>query len=98
MDPAFGYHGSKLRFTKLMDGKDTEMAPSIEEKDQFALEMDHMASCVTNNQQPHTPGEEGLQDMRLVEAIYKSAATGRSVKVAPPAGSTRGAALPSMKS
>jgi predicted dehydrogenase len=60
--------------------------------------MDHMASCVTNNQQPHTPGEEGLQDMRIVEAIYKSAATGRSVKLAPPAGSTRGPALPSMES
>jgi len=94
MDPAFGYHGAKLRFVKLMDGKDTEMAPSIEEEDQFALEMDHMASCVTNNQQPHTAGEEGLQDQRIIEAIYRSAATGRSVKVVPPAGSTRGPALP----
>ena len=98
MDPAFGYHGSKLRFTKLMDGKDTEMAPSIEDKDQFALEMDHMASCVTNNQQPHTPGEEGLQDQRIVEAIYRSAATGRSVKLTPPVGPTRGPALPPRES
>ncbi|WP_074653716.1 Gfo/Idh/MocA family protein [Terriglobus roseus] len=98
MDPAFGYHGSKLRFVKLMDGKDTEMTPSIEDKDQFALEMDHMASCVTNNQQPHTGGEEGLQDMRLVEAIYKSAATARSVKVTPPTGPTRGPGLPAMES
>jgi predicted dehydrogenase len=98
MDPGFGYHGSKLRFVKLVEGKDTEMAPSIEEKDQFALEMDHMATCVMNNQQPHTPGEEGLQDMRIIEAIYKSAATGKSVKLMPPPGATRGPALPPMES
>ena len=97
MDPGFGYHGSKLRFSRLEDGKDVEMTPSIEDKDQFALEMDHMATCVLQNTQPHTPGEEGLQDQRLIEAIYKSAATGRSVKVQPPAGPTRGPALPAMK-
>ncbi len=94
MDPAFGYHGSKLRFTRLMDGKDTEMQPSIEDKDQFALEMDHMALCVLHNQQPHTPGEEGLQDQRIIEAIYRSAHEGRSVQVEALQGSTRGADLP----
>ena len=94
MDPAFGYHGGKLRFSKLENGKEVERVPSIEDKDQFALEMDHMATCVLNNQQPHTPGEEGLQDQRIVEAIYKSAATGKSVKLAQPSGPTRGPALP----
>ena len=98
MDPGFGYHGSKLRFSKLDDGKEVEMTPSIPDKDQFALEMDHMAECVLENKQPHTGGEEGLQDQRLIEAIYKSASTGRSVKVPPPSGSTRGPALPPMKS
>ncbi len=98
MDPGFGYHGSKLRFSKLDDGKEVEMTPSIPDKDQFALEMDHMAECVLENKQPHTGGEEGLQDQRLIEAIYKSAATGRSVKVSQPNGPTRGPALPPMKS
>ncbi len=98
MDPAFSYHGNKLRFLKLEDGKEVEMTPSIEDKDQFALEMDHMALCTLTNQQPHTPGEEGLQDQRIIEAIYKSAATGRSVKLMPPSGSTRGPALPPMQS
>ncbi len=74
------------------------MAPSIEDKDQFALEMDHMAQCVLNNGAPHTPGEEGLQDQRIVEAIYKSAATGRSVRLPQPAGPTRGPAPPQMES
>jgi predicted dehydrogenase len=32
-------------------------------------------------QQPYTPGEEGLQDHRIMEAIYESARTGRPVKL-----------------
>lgn len=90
LNPAFGYTGLKLRTSRLMDGHDTLMEPKIEEKDQFALEMDHMASCVLENKEPHTPGEEGLRDHRLMEAIYESARTGKSVKVAPPSSPTRG--------
>ena len=95
LNPAFGYAGLKLRTGKLMDGKDVTIEPSIEAKDQFALEMDHMALCVLDNLEPHTPGEEGLQDQRLMEAIYESARTGRAVKVPPPPPKpTRGAPLP----
>ncbi len=53
----------------------------LEEKDQFALEMDHMADCVMHGKQPHTPGEEGLQDHLLMEAVYLSAANGQPVSL-----------------
>ncbi|MDR9896159.1 hypothetical protein G7B40_016550 [Aetokthonos hydrillicola Thurmond2011] len=46
------------------------------EKNQFALEMDHMADCVIHNKQPHTPGEEGLQ---VIPAIYEAARTGKTI-------------------
>lgn len=81
MNPAFGYHGAKLRSSRLMDDYDTTLEPSIEEKDQFAEEMDHMALCVLNNQPPKTPGEEGLRDQRIIEAIYASARTGRATRM-----------------
>jgi predicted dehydrogenase len=97
MDPAFGYHGSKLRFARLMDGRDTELQPSIPDKDQFALEMDHMALCVLQDQKPHTPGEEGLQDQRIIEAIYRSASEERRVRVELPSASPRGPALPPLE-
>jgi len=90
LNPAFGYTGLKLRQSRLEDGHETVMEPAIEAKDQFALEMDHMAECVLTGRQPHTPGEEGLRDQVLVEAIYESARMGRAVKVPPPAGPTRG--------
>ena len=88
--PAFAYNGLKLRSNRLMDQHEVVMEPTIESKDQFAAEMDHMAECVVKNQQPHTPGEEGLQDQRLMEAIYESARTGRAVRVQPPSQPTRG--------
>lgn len=67
----------------------TDFQPNINEKDQFAREMDHMALCLMRHQQPHTPGEDGLQDRRIIEAI-ESARTDRPIKLNPPQASTRG--------
>lgn len=50
-------------------------------KDQFALELDHMATCVAENVEPHTPGEEGRADVRIMQAIYRSADTREAVSL-----------------
>lgn len=74
LDPAFAYHGLKVEVSEVRDGKPWKETPEeAREKNQFALEIDHMAQCVMNNQEPYTPGEEGLQDHRIMEAIYQSA-------------------------
>ena len=59
---------------------------TIGAKNQFAAEMDHFSACVLEDKKPHTPGEEGLQDQRIMEAIYQSAREGRPVKLPPVAG------------
>jgi glucose-fructose oxidoreductase len=41
--------------------------------------MDDDALAIKNNQAVMVPGEEGLKDIRIVEAIYKSAKTGKPV-------------------
>ncbi len=38
-----------------------------------------MALCVMFNKKPYTPGEEGMQDQRIMEAIYASAESGKKV-------------------
>lgn len=38
-----------------------------------------MAACVLKGRRPRTPDEEGLQDQKLMEAIYQSAAENRPV-------------------
>ena len=92
LNPAFAYHGIKMKFARYEAENKMDMShePQLEEKDQFAEEMDHFAFCVQRNLMPHTPGEEGLQDQRITDAIYESARTGKPVKLTPPSGPTRG--------
>ena len=58
----------------------TEDVP-ITPKNQFALELDHMAECVLQNKTPKTPGEEGLRDVALIETIYRAAREGCTIKL-----------------
>lgn len=46
---------------------------------QQAKQMDDNALAIMKNKPMLVPGEEGLRDIRIVEAIYKSAATGQRV-------------------
>ena len=52
-----------------------------DEKNQFALEIDHFSECILLDQVPHTPGEEGLQDHLIIESIYEAAHAGRTIAV-----------------
>ena len=81
MDPAFTYKGLKQEREHAPGGKQLNEQPSNPHKDQFALELDHMAECVRQNKTPYTPGEEGLQDQRIMEAIYQSARENKPVKL-----------------
>ena len=89
MNPAFAYHGLSLRLGRPVDGVDTVTEVDVEAKDQFALELDHMSSCVLKDRLPHTGGAEGLQDMKIIAATYESARSGQRVPLAAPA-PTRG--------
>jgi len=54
---------------------------SFPDIDQFAAEMDDFAACVRDGKPTRVPGEEGLRDVRIIDALYRSAATGRDVKL-----------------
>jgi predicted dehydrogenase len=89
LNPAFAYEGLQLNHGSVRDGQSIVAKVGVAEKDQFALELDHLATCVLNDRKPHTPGEEGLQDMKIIAAIYESARTGQPVQLkasAPPHG------------
>lgn len=79
LDHAFPYKGQRLSLVCAQSGLETELAIEVPAKDQFALEMDHMADCVLHNRPPDTPGQEGLRDMRLMAEIYRAAATGTRI-------------------
>lgn len=84
LEPAFAYKGLRLKVIhRSADREDVEVMEErvMGETNQFAIEIDHMAECVITGRPPRTPGEEGLQDHKLMEAIYKSAADNGPVKL-----------------
>jgi predicted dehydrogenase len=48
---------------------------------QQAAQMDGFSRCITDGLPSDADGEEGLKDMRVIEAVYRSAATGTKVAV-----------------
>ena len=93
---AFAYEGQRLQIAHRDGAAEAVVERRIAVKNQFALELDHMAECVTTGRKPRTPGEEGLADQRIMEAIYRSAETGQPVALPRVEGldTTRGPALP----
>ncbi len=91
---AFAYRGQRLVVAHREGGHVQRDEPVLPPRNQFALELDHMAACILDDRAPRTPGEEGLQDMILMEAIYEAARTGAPVKVGPLAGTKEGRTPP----
>ena len=50
-------------------------------KNQQATQMDDDALAIKNGSELMVPGEQGLIDIRIIEAIFESAATGKSVDI-----------------
>jgi glucose-fructose oxidoreductase len=79
LDPATSYEGQAMRAR--LNGQTGPREPAPTAKSQFAGQLDHFAECILAGREPIVPGEEGLRDMRLIEAIYRAAREGRTVKV-----------------
>jgi predicted dehydrogenase len=75
VNPAFNYDGIRAWRS---DRKEI----AFESPDQFAAEMDDFANCIITGKPTRVPGEMGLRDVRTMMAIYESARTGRTVRLA----------------
>ena len=74
MEPQSAYSGNK---GSMSDGT----IINFENKNQQAKQMDEDAFAILNKKTLLVPGEEGLRDIRVVEAIYKAAKSGGNVKI-----------------
>jgi glucose-fructose oxidoreductase len=79
-DPAYEY-AEGLEYTVTIDGK--TRTKRVGKRDQFAPELLYFSDCILNDTQPEPSGEEGLQDVRIVEALYESAQRQRPVAIRP---------------
>jgi predicted dehydrogenase len=72
LESATAYKGNRLW---VGNGRENEITapPPGPGATQFAGQLDHMAQCVMQDKEPIVPGEEGLRDIRIIEAVYRSA-------------------------
>lgn len=78
MDNAYEYVG-KVSQRITVKGKSKEQ--SFKAGDQFAAELEYFSNCVLRNREPEPSGDEGLIDVRIIEALMKSIATGKPVSL-----------------
>ena len=52
-------------------------------RDQIAPEILYFSDCIRRNREPEPSGREGLADVRVIRAIYRSARSGRAVSLPP---------------
>jgi glucose-fructose oxidoreductase len=80
VDPAYEY-AEGLSYELTVNGKTTRKR--IGKRDQFAGELLYFSDCILKNREPEPSGEEGMQDVRIIEALYESAETGKAIAIPP---------------
>jgi predicted dehydrogenase len=80
VNPAYEY-AEGLAYQLTVNGRTTRKR--ICKRDQFAPQLLYFSDCIRKDRKPEPSGEEGMQDVRIVEALYRSAATGRAVRLPP---------------
>jgi predicted dehydrogenase len=76
MQPATSYSGHRMTLTR------NGVSESLEPGDpgvQFHLQCDHFAEAIREDREIIVPGEMGMRDVKLIEAIYNSAANNTTV-------------------
>jgi predicted dehydrogenase len=80
LENAYEYQG-ELRCVTTISGKKTEK--TFKPGDQFAPELIYFSDCIIHDREPEPSGNEGLADVRVINAIYESAEIGRAVRIEP---------------
>lgn len=75
-DPAYKYSEGLSHRASIHEKTRIRKFP---QRDQFAAELVYFSDCIFRNKEPEPSGYEGLADVRIIEAIYKSARTARMV-------------------
>jgi predicted dehydrogenase len=71
--PAYSTQG-EVKHVVTIDGEKEER--TFEPRDQLAAEFVYFSDCILQNQDPEPSGTEGLIDVQIIRALYKSIETG----------------------
>lgn len=73
LEPAFAYSGLK--------GETSEGRMDISPVNQQVAQMDAFSSSIMNGTPNKATGEEGLQDVKIIKAIFEAAETGKRIEI-----------------
>lgn len=79
LSPAYDYQ--KPLAYELVVGEAEPTHKTFRKRDQFGAELEYFSECIENHLKPEPSGEEGLADIRIVEAILQSARTRKWVPI-----------------
>jgi predicted dehydrogenase len=80
LEPAYEY-ATALQHRLTIGGERKERR--FAKRDQFAPELLYFSDCVLKNHQPEPGAQEGLADIRVIRALYRSAQSGQPVQLGP---------------
>ena len=80
-DPAYGYANAIEHHVKIGDKISKKTFPK---RDQFAAELFYFSDCILKDKDPEPSGYEGLLDVRVIQAIYESVRTRKTVRLHQP--------------
>ena len=81
MDPA--YEMVDTLKTEITHGE-RKQKKAFPKRDQFAAELVYFSDCVLNDKKPEPSGEDGLADVRIIQALFQSAEENRPVSLKQP--------------
>src|SRR5206468_2506387 len=81
LDPAFEYAEGLRQFIQV-EGEE-EQVRNFPKRDQFAPELVYFSRCILDDEEPEPSGEEGLADVRVLQAVIESASSGVPVNLPP---------------
>jgi len=80
LDNAYGMGKPK---TLIIEEKTGQTVETIKPTDHFGGEVHYFSECILHDRQPEPDGQEGLLDVRVIEAVLASLKTGRPVHLEP---------------
>jgi predicted dehydrogenase len=80
VEPGYEYYG-ELEHHLTIDGK--TKSETFGKRDQFAPELEYFSRCILENEAPEPDAEEAIDDLRVIEAIRHSAASGKPLPLIP---------------
>jgi predicted dehydrogenase len=80
LDPAYEYAQGLSSHIRI-GGSDRKR--HFSKRDQFAAELDNFSRCIIGDCEPEPAGQQGLADVRIIEAMHRSIESGRWINVNP---------------